>query len=107
MRGFEFRDVGPKDRFGEPIGGKTYVFGSIEYSADIVDPLRFAIFYDAGYVNRGAYDWDPSGYNDNWGIGIRFFVMGSPLRLDYGIPLTTDRVNNRGNQFNFSFGTRF
>ena len=32
MRGFEFRDVGPKDLFGEPIGGKTYAFGSIEYS---------------------------------------------------------------------------
>lgn len=107
MRGFEFRDVGPKDRFGEPIGGKTYVFGSVEYSADIVDPLRFAIFYDVGYVNKAAYDWDPSGYNDNWGIGIRFFVMGSPLRLDYGIPLTSDPTNNKGNQFNFSFGTRF
>ena len=38
----------------------------------------------------------PSGYNDNWGVGIRFFVMGSPLRLDYGIPLTTDRFNNEG-----------
>jgi outer membrane protein insertion porin family len=107
LRGFEFRDVGPKDIFGEPIGGKTYAFGSIEYSADIVDPLRFALFYDVGFVNRGAYDWDPSGYNDNWGVGIRFFVMGSPLRLDYGIPLTTDRRNNKGAQFNFSFGTRF
>ena len=107
MRGFEFRDVGPKDRFGEPIGGKTYAFGSIEYSLDIVDPLRFALFYDVGFVNRGAYDWDPSGYNDNWGVGIRFFVMGSPLRLDYGIPLTSDRFNDEGAQFNFSFGTRF
>ena len=107
LRGFEFRDVGPKDRYGEPIGGKTYMFGSIEYSMDVVHPLRIAAFYDVGFVNRGAYDWDPSGYNDNWGIGVRFFVMGSPLRIDYGIPLTTDPRNNRGNQFNFSFGTRF
>jgi len=107
LRGFEFREVGPKDIFGEPVGGKTYTFGSIEYSADIVDPLRFALFYDIGFVNRGAYDWDASGYNDNWGVGIRFFVMGSPLRLDYGIPLTTDRYNDEGPQFNFSFGTRF
>lgn len=107
LRGFEFRDVGPKNSFGEPVGGKTYGMLSLEYSADIVAPVRFAIFYDAGFVNKGAFDFNPSGYNDNFGFGIRFFVLGSPLRLDYGIPLTTDGTNNRGNQFNFSFGTRF
>jgi len=69
--------------------------------------VRFALFYDAGFINRGAFDFNPAQYNDNFGVGIRFFVLGSPLRLDYGIPLTTDDINNRGNQFNFSFGTRF
>jgi outer membrane protein insertion porin family len=108
LRGFEFRDVGPKDpTIGEPLGGKTYAFGSVEYSFDIVDPLRFALFYDVGFVNRGGYDWGYSDYNDNWGFGIRFFVMGSPLRLDYGIPITTDSFNDKGAQFNFSFGSRF
>jgi outer membrane protein insertion porin family len=34
-------------------------------------------------------------------------VAGAPLALDYGIPLTTDHFNHKGNQFNFSFGTRF
>lgn len=107
LRGFEFRDVGPKDAFGEPIGGKSYGFLSIEYSLDIVSPIRFAVFYDAGFVNRGAYDFNPANYNDNWGFGLRLFVAGAPLSLDFGIPLTTDRFNDRGNQFNFSFGTRF
>jgi outer membrane protein insertion porin family len=35
------------------------------------------------------------------------FVAGAPLSLDFGIPLTTDKVNKKGNQFNFNFGTRF
>ncbi len=107
LRGFEYREVGPKDRSGEPIGGKTKGFLGIEYSADIVAPVRFALFYDAGFVNKGAFDFNPSNYNDNFGFGIRFFVLGSPLRLDYGIPITTDGTNDEGNQFNFSFGTRF
>ena len=107
LRGFEFRDVGPKDSFGEPLGGKTYGFFSIEYSFDLVKPVRMAFFYDAGFINVDAYDFSPVSYNDNFGVGIQLFVAGAPLRLDFGIPLTTDRFNKKGNQFNFSFGTRF
>jgi outer membrane protein insertion porin family len=108
LRGFEFRTVGPKDAAtGEPVGGKTYAFFSAEYSMDIVKPVRFAIFYDAGFVNRNAYDFNPRDFNDNFGIGIRLMVAGAPLALDYGIPLTGDKYNRKGNQFNFSFGTRF
>ncbi|EIP97657.1 outer membrane protein assembly complex, YaeT protein [Opitutaceae bacterium TAV1] len=120
LRGFEYRQVGPKqgdgiydhtpsgtDGNGEPMGGKSYGMLSIEYTFDIVEPLRFAVFYDAGFVNRDAYDFDPSHYNDNFGFGIRIMIMGAPLSLDYGIPITSDRFNDSGGQFNFSFGTRF
>lgn len=107
LRGFEFRDVSPRDQFDEPIGGKSYGFFSAEYSVDIVSPIRFAVFYDAGFVNKKAYDFNPSGYNDNFGIGLRLFVAGAPLSLDFGIPLTGTPLNKKGNQFNFSFGTQF
>jgi len=114
LRGFEYRDVGPYQE-NEPIGGNSYVFGSLEYSIKVADPLRIAFFYDWGFVNAGDFDFSPSGYNDNWGFGIRLLVLGNPLRLDYGIPLTTGATddkgkpidNDRGSQFNFSFGTRF
>lgn len=107
LRGFEYRDVGPRDVTGEPIGGKSYGMFTAEYTADIVSPIRFAIFYDAGFVNQGAYDFSPVKYNDNFGVGLRLFVAGAPLSLDLGIPITTDRINKKGNQFNFNFGTRF
>lgn len=107
LRGFEFRDVGPKDASGEPLGGKTYGFFSLEYSFDVVKPVRAAVFYDGGFANTDAYDFSPVDYNDNFGIGLRLFVAGAPLSLDFGIPLKTDKFNKKGNQFNFSFGTRF
>jgi len=107
LRGFEYRDVGPKDASGIPIGGKTYGMFTAEYSFDVVKPIRFAIFYDAGFVNTKAYDFTATSYNDDFGVGLRMFVAGAPLSLDFGIPLTTDKVNKKGNQFNFSFGTRF
>ncbi len=113
LRGFKYREVGPKQGAGPggsdqvPVGGNTYGFTSFEYSADIVEPLRFALFYDAGFVNKGSYDFDPSGYSDNFGFGLRLLIMGAPLSLDYGIPITSDETTGKGGQFNFSFGTRF
>ena len=107
MRGFEYREVGPKNAFGYPVGGKSMGFLSLEYSIDIVHPVRWVFFYDAGFVNPGSFDFNTSRMNDNWGFGLRFFLMGSPLRLDYALPLTSDRLNDEGNQFNFSFGTKF
>jgi outer membrane protein insertion porin family len=110
LRGFEYRDVGPKVAVGAdnvPVGGSTYGFLSLEYSVDVIEPLRFAIFYDAGFVNKGSYDFDTGGYNDNFGFGLRLLIAGAPLSLDYGIPITSDKINDNGGQFNFSFGTRF
>jgi outer membrane protein insertion porin family len=116
LRGFEYRDVGPRSTNSPttgpatndvPVGGKTYGFLSLEYSLDIVEPLRFAFFYDAGFVNRASGYYDLSRYNDNFGFGLRLMIAGAPLSLDYGIPITTDKANDNGGQFNFSFGTRF
>ena len=107
LRGFEFRTVGPKDATGEPLGGNTYGFVSVEYSFDLVKPVRAAVFYDGGFVNAKAYNFSPADYNDNFGFGLRLFVAGAPLSLDFGIPLTGDKFNKKGSQFNFSFGTRF
>jgi outer membrane protein insertion porin family len=109
LRGFEYRLVSPVDEFGEPIGGKTYETFSAEYTLDIVSPVRFAIFYDAGAVNAGSFSFSPVDYQDDIGVGLRLFVLGSPLSLDYAHPIRGSAIypNKNGNQFNFSFGTRF
>jgi len=109
LRGFEYRFVSPRDIYGEPIGGRTYAMYTAEYSLDIVSPIRIAFFYDAGIVNPGRLDFSVGNYQDDFGIGLRLFVMGAPLSLDYGIPIRGDQnyPNKSGNQFNFSFGTRF
>ncbi|MDP0500958.1 MAG: outer membrane protein assembly factor BamA [Verrucomicrobiota bacterium JB022] len=122
LRGFEYREVSPRDDDGlENIGGNSYAFSSFEYTVKVAGPLRVAAFYDWGFVNQGDFEFDPGSYNDNFGFGIRLMVLGNPLRLDYGIPLTTTTeygtndagqrkllyTNDSGNVFNFSFGTRF
>lgn len=106
MRGFKFRQVGPQIG-GEPVGGETMVLGQVEYTFRLFEPLGFAIFYDIGYVNSGDFNWDPSSYNDDFGFGLRILILGAPLNLDFGFPITSSPTNNDGMQFNFSFGTVF
>tara|TARA_R100000027_G_scaffold38030_3_gene28043 strand:- start:7094 stop:9439 length:2346 start_codon:yes stop_codon:yes gene_type:complete len=107
LRGFGYRDVGPVDDTGEPIGGNSYGYLSFEYMVQLADPLEIVLFYDWGYVNSEDWDFSTAGYNDDWGFGFRVFILGAPLRLDFGFPITSSPTNDDGMQFNFSFGTRF
>ena len=116
LRGYDFREVGPKDVNNEPIGGSTYWFGSLEYSVPIVERLRLATFYDIGMVYRDPFSFSSDGlltgspvsepgYNDNWGIGVRLNIPNlGPLRLDYAFPITGDSVNDDGGRFQFGVG---
>jgi outer membrane protein insertion porin family len=112
LRGFQFDNVSPREGSSgsaEPVGGDTYWFGSIEYSVPIIERLRFAVFYDIGNVMSGAYSYDFTHYSDNWGFGIRLNLplggaSGTPLRLDYGIPIHHDVFNSGGGRFQFSVG---
>lgn len=108
LRGFEFRDVGPKeDRYREPMGGNSYGFASVEYTYEVAEALRLAVFYDWGFINNATANFNTSRANSNFGFGVRIMMMNNPMRLDLGIPLTSDEFNDKGKQFNFAFGSRF
>ena len=109
LRGFDYRDVGARDDddLNESVGGNSYALVSLEYGFRIAEPLGLVVFYDWGFVNENDFDFSMSEYADNWGVGARIMLMGSPLKLDLGIPITSPEGAGGGSQFNFSFGTRF
>jgi outer membrane protein insertion porin family len=113
LRGYRYRQVGPYeygyDGTSERVGGKTYWFASAEYSVPIVQFLRFAVFYDIGMVYPDAFSFTQTQntrfYNDNYGAGLRINIPQiGPLRLDYGIPITSDLINESSGRFQFSVG---
>ena len=111
LRGFRYSHVAPVDSLGEPFGGNTYWLGSVEYNIPIVDRLRFALFYDIGNVYRSSFSFDARStagerlYQDNVGVGFRINIPNlGPLRLDYGMPITTDLHQNKSGRFNFDVG---
>lgn len=105
LRGFKFREVGPRDELGEPIGGQTMGFASLEYTVPVFEKIRVASFYDAGFVSPEEYDYDFGLYNSDYGIGIRLDLPGFPIQLDYAWPLETDEFNDRSSgRFSFLIG---
>ena len=111
LRGWDYRDAGPHSQNpAEPEGGNSFIYLGSEYTIKVAQPLRLAVFYDGGFLNAGDFKFSPSdgpGWYDNWGLGARIMVMGMPLRLDLGFPIS-DPTNTGGSpQFHFSGGTRF
>jgi outer membrane protein insertion porin family len=106
LRGFEFRDVGPRDdRYtNEVFGGNSLGYISMEYTVPIIETIRGAVFYDTGFVNSGSWDLNPSDLYSDIGFGIRLKLPISPLplALDYAIPVSSpDAKSDKGGQFNF------
>jgi outer membrane protein insertion porin family len=98
--------VGPKDEFGEPIGGKSLARITAELTFPVISRVRGAVFYDAGSVGLDPYDFG-SDFNANVGIGVRLDLPVGPIRLDYGIPISSDEFNDSSGRFNFNVGYRF
>ncbi len=110
LRGWDYREAGPQES-EEPIGGNSYSYIGLEYTFKVADPLRFAFFYDGGFLRIGDFEFTPGnddeGWHDNWGLGARIMVMGMPLRLDLGFPITDPMGTGSSPQFHFSGGSRF
>jgi outer membrane protein insertion porin family len=122
VRGYDYRDVGPKDVTGEPIGGDFSIYGSVELSFPIIEKVRGAVFWDVGMVS-GAPDVPVAGapparllggpivgdgeVYSNVGIGVRMFLPVGPIRLDLGFPLVKDQFVGDSPRFQFNMGYKF
>jgi outer membrane protein insertion porin family len=106
LRGFPFREVGPQDENGEPVGGKSLARATIEWTFPIIQKARGAIFYDTGFVNSSAWSFGFNHIASDIGVGLRLDLPIGPLRLDYGYPLQRDGYNG-GGRFNFNVGYQF
>lgn len=107
LRGFNFRNVGPVDKYNNAIGGDSLGYGTIELTFPIMSRVRGAVFGDMGFVNPNAYDFSSSNINADIGIGLRLDLPIGPIRVDYGIPVIYDSFNGPPGKFNFNIGYQF
>ncbi len=106
LRGFDYRDVSPRDINGEPLGGKSMARLTVEYTVPIIEKARAAVFYDTGFVNAPSWDFGTNNLVSDIGIGLRLDLPIGPIRIDYGIPLQSNNYGD-GGKFNFNVGYQF
>lgn len=106
IRGFRYGDVGPKDSFGNTIGGRRMFISNTEITFPIFDlPGLFGvIFYDQG----NAYDRriDLTNLKRSYGAGIRWVTPMGPLRIEYGKVINPEE-DEAPSRWDFSIGTFF
>jgi outer membrane protein insertion porin family len=111
LRGFRYRQVGPMDQFGEPLGGDSYFYASAEYSIPIIKYVSFLLFYDIGNVYNDPWSLKAGAgrvsYSDDYGVGLGIVLPvqgGIPLRLYYGIPINHDPNLSSNGRIQIGFG---
>jgi translocation and assembly module TamA len=99
VRGYAYRDLGPKDNLGNVIGGKFLSVVSAEYEHYLFDNWGVAVFVDGG----NAYNLDDIRIKTGAGLGVRWYSPIGPVRVDFAVPLSE---SDSSFQIHFAAGTR-
>ena len=106
VRGYQDRDIGPKDASGIPSGGKAMLIANLELTRPLVEQVKGAIFYDVGSVWAKPGDINLGDLRSSVGAGVRVTTPLGPIRFDYGYGLNYEPGDKRG-RFHFSMGYVF
>ena len=113
LRGYQIRNVGPKDSLGNPLGGNQSLLLNLELQYPFTKGLRGFAFYDRGQLYGGGDDtsttkttWDLAKMRDSIGAGVRFLSPFGPVGMAYGVKLDK-ATGERAGEFHFSAGNSF
>ncbi|MBF6651106.1 autotransporter assembly complex family protein [Methylobacter sp. BlB1] len=99
IRGYDYKELGPKDGFGHVKGGEFLTAVSAEYEHPVLDDWGAAAFVDSG----NAFNAGDISFKTGVGLGIRWYSPVGPVRLDFAVPLNEA---NSSFQIHFSAGAR-
>ena len=99
VRGYAYQSLGPKDIFGNVIGGKHLLVGSIEIEKAVSRLFGIAVFYDIGNAFNTVSSMD---LQQDVGLGVRIYTPIGPIRLDIA-----RQVNVKDPGFRFAFTVGF
>jgi outer membrane protein insertion porin family len=107
VRGYAQDTLGPKGADGTtPTGGNAYLMGNVEFRTDIGRGLGLVPFFDMGNVWLSAGEINPMKLKYTTGLGLRYNTPVGPLRVDYGLKLSRQTGESRG-EIHFSVGHAF
>jgi outer membrane protein insertion porin family len=111
LRGYDDNTLGPKDFNCRSVGGDLKVGGGMELAFPTPfgagqSGTRIALFVDTGYVWATLKDFDASQLRGSYGVSVTWEAPVGPIVISYAFPFN-DRVGDRLEDLQFSFGTTF
>ncbi len=108
VRGYRYGEIGPKDQFGNVIGGDRSLVTNIEYFFPLVDQFKLngVAFFDVGNAWNVADGAWPRDVKAGFGIGVRWISPMGPLRIEYGWKVNPAPGEEAG-AFAFAMGQLF
>lgn len=86
VRGYGYRELGPRDTSGQVIGGQRLLVGSVELEHPVRNGWSVAVFADTG----DAFNGGDMQLHHAVGVGVRWRSPVGPVRLDLAHPLDDD-----------------
>jgi len=93
VRGYGYQELGPKDMDGDPIGGRGLAEFAIESRIRLSQfGGNFGVvpFFDGGSLTTKAMP-DFSNWRFAAGVGLRYYSLFGPIRIDVGVPLNRQK----------------
>ncbi len=105
VRGYESRELGPKDEQGNEYGGSSQLIANFEIIYPLISSVGISgvIFYDAGQAFDDDEDIEISELRQAVGWGIRWKSPLAPIRIEFGYPIDREE-GEKSFVTNFSFG---
>jgi outer membrane protein insertion porin family len=109
VRGYQNGTLGPRDIYGNVLGGKRKIVGNAELYYPILKgdkAVRVSGFVDAGqiYLNGDQPNYESFRYSA--GLGLAWNSPLGPLKFSYAFPFGT-QPNDKIQRFQFQVGTVF
>ncbi|MEO8536115.1 MAG: outer membrane protein assembly factor BamA [Betaproteobacteria bacterium] len=109
VRGYDTASLGPRDEFGNALGGKRKVIGNLEMFYPLLKgdkAVRASIFADAGQIYADGAQSEVESFRYSAGVGLAWSSPIGPLKFSYAIPLNS-REGDREQRFQFQAGAAF
>lgn len=104
MRGYERRNLGPKDMAGDPRGGKFVSLAGLEVRFPLVWSLAGAVFMDSGQVWRDSQDVSIASISGAAGVALDLITPLGPLRVSYAANVLNRQVDEPHDMWLFGIG---
>jgi translocation and assembly module TamA len=91
VRGYKYRSLSPLDAFGEPIGGRSLLEGSLEARIKVTDTIGIVPFVDAGMAFESSLPDFDENIQVAAGLGLRYYTSIGPIRVDVAMPVNPRR----------------